>query len=134
MNKSRKTLIFMLILLAVAAAAVIYWFMQHSDRIQAEGKWALTSGDTGCFTGIRFMNNPAASGGAVSIEATSGSLVQMSYGSYEYDGDNQILITLANSDVPAFPVTLGRNGNELSATFKLKDEEAVCSYTLNVFK
>lgn len=130
MNKSRKALISLLILLAVAAMAIIYGFMQRSDRVQAEGRWALSSGDTGCFTVIRFMENPGTSGGAVSVEKTSGSLVQMSYGSYEYDGNDQLLIHLTNPEAPVFPVTLGRNGNELSAAFKINDEETACSYTL----
>ncbi|WP_042199531.1 hypothetical protein [Paenibacillus camerounensis] len=130
MLKSRKPLIFSLILLAAVAIAIMYWFMQRSDRVQAEGQWTLSSGDAGCYTGLRFMENPAVSGGAVSIEETSGNSIQTSYGSYEYDGDDQLLIRLTNPEAPAFPVTIGRNGNELSAKFKIKDEERACSYTL----
>lgn len=44
MSKSRKALIYLLILLAVVAMAIVYWFTQRSDRVQANGQWALSPG------------------------------------------------------------------------------------------
>lgn len=117
--------------IVVVAGLFTYGFIQRSGQIEVEGRWALSSGDEGCYTGFRFMKNPVNGGGGVSTEATNGNVVEMSYGTYSFEKDDTIDIKITNRDTPPFQVNTGRSGDTLTLKYDVDCKPVVCSYTPN---
>lgn len=93
----KKLIIIVPVLIVLIAALGWYGYTKRSGTAaDIEGRWALSSGDTGCYTTVRFVANPATSGGAVSIEETSGNVVQMSYGNYSTGKNQSLEVQLTN--------------------------------------
>lgn len=126
--KKWKYLIALAVLLI--AAVFTYGFIKRSGQAEVDGRWALSSGDEGCYTGFRFMKNPVNGGGGVSIEATSGNVVEMSYGTYSYEKDDTIKVQITNRDTPPFQVNASRTEDTLTLKYDVGGKQAVCSYTL----
>lgn len=121
-----------LIALAVILIAVVftYGFIKRSGQAEVEGRWAFSSGDEGCYTGFRFMKNPVNGGGGVSIEATNGNVVEMSYGTYSFEKNDTIEIKITNRDTQTFQVNAARTEDTLTLKYDVEGKQAVCSYTL----
>lgn len=126
--KKWKYLIALAVLLI--AAAFTYGFMKRSGQTEVDGRWALSSGDEGCYTGVRFMKNPVNGGGGVSTEATNGNVVEMSYGTYSYEKDDTLEIKITNRDTPPYKVNASRTEDTLTLKYNVEGKPAVCSYTL----
>ncbi|WP_340023153.1 hypothetical protein MHI24_29745 [Paenibacillus sp. FSL K6-1096] len=126
--KKWKYLIALAVLLVAAVST--YGFMKRSGQTEVEGRWALSSGSEGCYTGFRFMKNPVNGGGGVSTEATNGNVVEMSYGTYSYEKDDTIEIKITNRDAQPFQINASRSEDTLTLKYDVEGKQAVCSYTL----
>ncbi|MEK5032665.1 hypothetical protein MKY96_14520 [Paenibacillus sp. FSL R7-0302] len=125
----KKLIIIVPVLIVLIAALGWYGYTKRSGTAaDIEGRWALSSGDTGCYTTVRFVANPATSGGAVSIEETSGNVVQMSYGNYSTGKNQSLEVQLTNPEAPAFSVEAERKDEVLTLQYDIQGTPSSCTY------
>ncbi|WP_339224684.1 hypothetical protein [Paenibacillus sp. FSL H8-0332] len=117
------------VLIVLIAALGWYGYTKRSGiAADIEGRWALSSGDAGCYTTVRFVATPATSGGAVSIEETNGNVVQMSYGNYSTGKNKSLEVQLTNREAQAFSVEAARKDEVLTLQYDIQGIPSSCTY------
>ncbi|GGG01921.1 hypothetical protein [Paenibacillus aceti] len=61
-----------------------------SPELKLEGNWELVadSSSAGCFSRLKFLENPASKQDPISVHETSGDTTKMWIGEYEWEGDD----------------------------------------------
>ncbi len=128
MKLPRKALIILsVVVIAGASLAGYVWYNQSQGLPELDGRWKLGANQEGCFTTVRFMSNPIGKKGGVSLETTTGRLVQMYYGTYTNKA-NEITIALSNPEADPFDMTAESQENKLQLAYAWEGNEYSCTY------
>lgn len=97
--------------------------------LKIEGKWKLAADaeSSGCFSELKFLEDPTRNKAPVSVHETTGNITQIWFGVYELKG-NTIQIELYEPEANAFTMTAKSSADKLKLDYKWKSEELVCSY------
>ncbi|MFD0717046.1 hypothetical protein [Paenibacillus sp. GCM10027626] len=100
--------------------------------LELEGDWKLAEGNQspGCFSELRFFDNPASDRDPLSVHETMDNVTKTWYGEYEKEGGN-IRVIFHEPKAEPFIMAADRSGNELKLQYEWKSEDLVCSYQLD---
>lgn len=101
----------------------------EAEELKLEGNWKLVSGSqsSGCFSEMRFFENPHSNRDPLSVHETIGDINKTWYGEYEKEG-NDFRVIFHEPKAEHFLMTAERNGNELKLQYEWKSAKQVCSY------
>jgi len=96
------------------------------------GSWELVddSLSLGCFSDLKFLDNPVSKRDPVSVHETTGDTTKIWIGEYEMEG-NDIRVMLHEPQADPFIMTPDYNGNELKLQYEWNQANLVCSYKIS---
>ncbi|MCJ8011008.1 hypothetical protein MUG84_04530 [Paenibacillus sp. KQZ6P-2] len=101
----------------------------EAEELKLEGDWKLTGGSkaSGCFSEMKFFENPESNKDPLYVHETTGDLTKTWYGEYE-KAENDIRVIFNEPKAEPFIMAADRNGNELKLSYEWKSANLVCSY------
>jgi len=132
MKWTRKwTILLVIVVIAAAGFGGYAWYKRNAGLLPyLDGRWKLDQAAEGCFTTVRFMNNPLGNNGGVSLETTSDRVVKLHYGTYTKKSSG-ITVALTNPEMPPFGILPELQEDALRLTYHWEGADYTCIYAKN---